>query len=86
MKTSSSTNSQTLRTAIEKLFDEKPPVLVEVRFPGMGTSPDWFLCEDLAALDALHDRLDPKVELRLSSVWDLKNPAGAIVVPNKQLR
>jgi hypothetical protein len=68
-----------VKTAAGKLFDEKPPVLVEVRFPKMGTSPDWFLCENAAALDAILDRLGPGVEVHLSSVWDLKNPSGAVV-------
>ena len=61
------------------MFEEKPPVLVEVRFPKMGTSSDWFLCEDTAALDAILDRLGPGAEVHLSSVWDLKNAAGAVV-------
>ena len=62
------------------LFAEKPPVLVEVRFPNMGTSSDWFLCEDAAELDAVLDRLGPGAEVHFSSVWDLTNPAGAVVV------
>jgi hypothetical protein len=70
-----------VRTAVGKLFDEKPPILVEVRFPKMGTSPDWFLCDEAAALDAILDRLGPGAEVHLHSVWDLKNPAGAVVVP-----
>ena len=41
--------------AIAQLFAEKPPVLVEVRFPKMGTSSDWFLCDD-------EDDLEPRVE------------------------
>jgi hypothetical protein len=45
----------------------------------MGTSSDWFLCENAAALDAILDRLGPGVEVHLNSVWDLKNPAGAVV-------
>jgi hypothetical protein len=75
-----SDNSPVLR-AVKDLFDEKPPVLVEVRFPKMGTAPDWFLCGDVAALDAVLDRLGPGTEVHLHSVWDLKNPAGAVVVP-----
>jgi hypothetical protein len=66
--------------AVGKLFDEKPPVLVEVRFPNMGTSSDWFLCPDPVALDAILDRLGPGAEVHLSSVWDLENPVGAVVV------
>lgn len=79
MSTSLLSDPKTVRTAVGKLFDEKPPVLVEVRFPKMGTSSDWFLCENAAALDAILDRLGPGVEIHLSSVWDLKNPSGAVV-------
>jgi hypothetical protein len=80
MGTSFLLGSDALRTAAEKLFGEKPPVLVEVRFPKMGTSSDWFLCEDVDAVDAVFARLGPGAEVHLSSVWDLKNPAGAVVV------
>jgi hypothetical protein len=66
-------------TSIRTLFEEKPPVLVEVRFPMMGTSSDWFLCDDMAALDVILGRLGPGAEVHLASVWDLKKPAGAIV-------
>lgn len=66
-------------TAIRTLFEEKPPVLVEVRFPKMGTSSDWFLCEDMATLDVILARLGPGAEVHLNSVWDLKNAAGAVV-------
>ena len=79
MSTSFLSDTDTVLTAAGKLFDEKPPVLVEVRFPKMGTSSDWFLCENAAALDAILDRLGPGVEVHLSSVWDLKNPSGAVV-------
>jgi hypothetical protein len=61
---------QPVFTDAGKPFDEKPPVLVQVRFPKMGTSSDWFLCENAAALDAILDRLGPGVEVHLSSVWD----------------
>ena len=79
MSTSLLTDSNTVLAAVGKLFDEKPPILVEVRFPKMGASPDWFLCENSAALDAILDRLGPGVEVHLSSVWDLKNPSDAVV-------
>jgi hypothetical protein len=79
MSTSFVSDSDTFHTEVEKLFDEKPPVLVEVRFPKMGTASDWFLCENAAALDAILDRLGPGVEVHLGSVWDLKNPSGAVV-------
>ena len=71
--------------AIERLFDEKPPVLVEVRFAGMGTSPDWFLCGHAAALNAIVDRLGPGVEVHLSSVWDLEDAANAVVFRRSKL-
>jgi hypothetical protein len=80
MKTSFLSDPSAVRTAVGKLFDEKPPALVEVRFPKMGASSDWFLCEDAAALDAILDRLGPGAEVHLNSVWDLKNPAGAVVI------
>jgi hypothetical protein len=73
-------NTSAVLTTVKKLFDEKPPALVEVRFPKMGTSPDWYLCEDAVALAAIFDQLGPEAEVHLNSVWDLKNPAGAIVV------
>jgi hypothetical protein len=66
------------RSAIAKLFANAPPVLVEVRFPNMATSPDWHLLEDEEQLKQLLERLGPGVELHLSSVWDLKNPKGDI--------
>ena len=81
MSTSFLSDPGAMRAAVEKLFDERPPVLVEVRFPKMGTSSDWYLCQDAAALDAILDRLGPGAEVHLNSVWDLKNPAGALVVP-----
>jgi hypothetical protein len=62
------------------LFADKPPVLVEVRFPNMGTSPDWFLCDEATELDPILDRLGPGAEVHLSSVWDLRNPAGPVVL------
>ncbi len=80
MSTSFLSDSSAVRTAVGKLFEEKPPVLVEVRFPKMGVSPDWFLCEDATALDAILDRLGSDTEIYLNSVWDLKNPAGTIVI------
>jgi hypothetical protein len=87
MRRSTPSDASTVRAAVGRLIDEKPPVLVEVRFPKMGTSPDWFLCEDAAALDAVLARLGPGAEAHLSSVWDLKNPAGAVVAPgSKQAR
>lgn len=73
-------NTSTVVAAAVKLFVDKPPVLVEVRFPKMGTSSDWFLCENMADLEEVLDRLGPGVEIHLNSVWDLKNPSGALVI------
>jgi hypothetical protein len=85
MSTTSRSDTSAVRTAVAKLFDDKPPVLVEVRFPKMGTSSDWFLCEGQAALEAILERLAAGAEVHLSSVWDLKNPAGVhLEAPSKQ--
>jgi hypothetical protein len=70
--------SQT-KAAVEALF-RKPPVLVEVRFPQMGTSPDWYLCEGEEELNAILNRLSAGAELRLSSVWDLQNRSGELTL------
>ena len=61
-------------------YAEKPPVLVEVRFPHMGTSSDWFLCDDATELDAILERVGPGAEVHLCSVWDVRFPPGAVVV------
>jgi hypothetical protein len=66
------------KAAISALFAKSAPVLVEVRFPRMGTSPDWYLCEDEETLEPILERLAPGAEVRLSSVWDLKNVQGEI--------
>lgn len=65
--------------AVSALF-RKAPVLVEVRFPNMGTSPDWRLCEDEADFGSLLERLGPGVELHLNSVWDLKYSSGELTL------
>ena len=62
------------------LFDAKPPVLVEVRFPGMGTSPDWYLCREENELGSILSRLGQGVEVHLHSVWHLNDPTGGVVV------
>ncbi len=79
MSTSFLSDTNAVLTAVGKLFEEKPPVLVEVRFPRMGTSSDWFLCENATALDAILDRLGPGAEIHLRSVWDLKSSSGTVV-------
>lgn len=80
MSTSILTDIAATRKEIGKLFADKPPVLVEVRFPKMGTASDWYLCEDGAGVDAILGRLGPGAELHLSSVWDLKSTVAAIVI------
>jgi hypothetical protein len=67
------------KPALAALF-RKSPILVEVRFPGMATSPDWYLCDEETAFDAILERLGPGAELHVSSVWDLKNASGATVI------
>ena len=64
--------------SIRALVEKTPPVLVEVRFPGCATSPDWHLCQDEEELDEILGRLGRGAEVRASSVWDLKNPKGDI--------
>ena len=73
-------SEHTIREATTRLFADKPPVLVEVRFPSMGTSPDWFLCEDEDELEPILSRLGVGTEIRLHSVWDLKNDVGPVVI------
>ena len=66
------------RSAISTLFADSPPVLVEVRFPNSGTSPDWYLCEQEEQLEQILERLGPGVELHLNSVWALRKVKGGI--------
>jgi hypothetical protein len=61
------------QAAVAALFANAPPVLVEVRFPKMGTSSDWYLLEEEEQLEQVLERLGSGVELHLSSVWDLRN-------------
>lgn len=67
------------RERMSALFEEKSPILVEVRFPHMGTSSDWHLCDDLDDLDPILERLGPGAEVRLHSVWDVTDPTGGVV-------
>ena len=72
-----STSSEA-RAAISTLFENAPPVLVEVRFPLSGASPDRYLCEEEEHLEKILERLGSGAELHISSVWDLKNVQGEI--------
>jgi len=77
---SSLLDHESVRAAAIKLLAEKAPALVEVRFPNMGTSSDWFLCEDSSELDAVLDRLVPGVQVQVSSVWDLHDRTGGVSI------
>ena len=79
MSTSFPPGVSAVRSAAEKLFADKPPVLVEVRFPHTATSADWFLCGDADELEPILGRLAAGAEVHLHSVWDLKNPTGGVV-------
>lgn len=68
------------KAAVASLFEYSPPVLVEVRFPNSATSPDWYLFDEDEQLEELLDRLGAGAELRLSSVWDLRNLKGEILL------
>jgi hypothetical protein len=74
------------RAAVATLFEQSPPVLVEVRFPGVATSPDWYLLNEEDDFDVLLERLGPQAELHVSSVWDLKNAKGRSDSPNSNVR
>jgi hypothetical protein len=70
-------DSTEAKTSLHALFEEAP-ILIEVRFPGCGTSPDWYLISEEEELDGILAKLAPGAELHLNRVWDLKNPKGAI--------
>jgi hypothetical protein len=72
--------SQAIESVIAALIAQKSPVLVEVWFPNMGTSPDWCLCEDRDELIPILDRLGPGAEIHLHSVWDLTDLIGGVVL------
>lgn len=78
MATVDQNKSPELRQQIEALFQRSSPVLVEVRFLNMATSPDWFLIDEEDELDPILDRLQAGVEIYLHSVWDMKNTKEAL--------
>ena len=80
MKTLTVPLSDTQRSVISELFEQKGPVLVEVRFPRMATAPDWFLCETTTEFEPIWERLGMGAELALHSVWDLKNRSRPILL------
>ena len=61
-----------VREQVSTLFRERAPVLVEVRFPRMGTSSDWYLFETEHELQQLQQRLGAGVEIHLASAWDIE--------------
>lgn len=63
-----------------ELLESRGPLLVEVRFPRMGTSSDWFLLDSEEEFDALWQRLARGVELHLTSVWDVEARRGKVAV------
>lgn len=60
--------------AIAALFNNGSPVLVEVRFPRQGTSPDWYLCDE-GQWEQLLERLGPGVDC-ISIVFGISRAQG----------
>jgi hypothetical protein len=79
MSRSALRDSNAVREAVSRMFADKAPVLIEVRFPQMGTSSDWYLCEEENELEAIFERLTPGLELHLQSVWDLPHSNDSLV-------
>lgn len=69
-----------VRAQVAALFRDRAPVLVEVRFPRMGTSSDWYLFETVEEMDRLWARLAPGAELHLASAWDVDMGRGKLTV------
>jgi hypothetical protein len=69
-----------VREQLAALFRERAPVLVEVRFPRMGTASDWHMFETEEEFEQLRRRLAPGVELHLASVWDLEMRRGKVTI------
>ena len=80
MSIAHSTLTSETKTAIADLFHKSSPVLVEVRFPGAATAPDWHLLHDEDEFESLVETLAPNVELSLHSVWDLTNSQSPLCV------
>jgi hypothetical protein len=78
MKKVASGDPRAAREAIDALFEEFPPVLIETRFPG--AAPDWYLFETRVQFDELLGQLGPLAELHVNSVWDLTNEKKAEIV------
>lgn len=80
MSTAFESGTDAGRAAVARLFADKSPVLVEVRFPNMGTAPDWFLCDDEDELLPIWERLTAGAEIHLHSVWDLTDRTDGVAV------
>lgn len=80
MKATSSALPEIQREHLHGFFEEKAPVLVEVRFPRMGTSPDWYLCESESDFDPIWERLGSGAEVHLHSVWDMKDDSRPVIL------
>lgn len=70
----------TAQEEVTTLFRDRAPVLVEVRFPHMGTSSDWYLFEELEEFQRLRHRLASGVEIHMASAWDVEMRRGEIVM------
>lgn len=69
-----------VREQVSALFRDRAPVLVEVRFPRMGTSSDWYLFDSDDELEQLNRRLAPGVEIHLTSVWDVRPQQTGVTI------
>lgn len=69
-----------IQERVSTLFRERAPVLVEVRFPHMGTSSDWHLFEAEDEFEQLRRRLGAGVEIHMASAWDVEMRRGEITV------
>lgn len=71
-------DSPEAKDAIAELL-EGDTVLVEVVFPRMGTSSDWYLCDDEEDFLKILEGLASGVEVYINSVWDLTNEKGTTI-------
>jgi hypothetical protein len=74
------TTPSTVTQQVAALFEEKSPILVEVRFPGMGTSPDWYFCREEEEFESLQHRLGAGVIIHLHSVWDVAGTSSSMMI------
>jgi len=72
--------SDTIRANVDSLFDSKSPILLEVRFPRMATSSDWYLCNSPSDFEAIWEKLGAGVEVQFRSVWDLQDTERPLTI------